>query len=354
MNTKEQIQVSIIIPVYKAECFLGDCINSLKQQTSADFEAIFIDDASPDGSLAILKKAAEEDNHFVVISQSNAGSSAARCTGLKAARGRIICFLDDDDVIEPTMVETVLKNMSSETDILAFGTSMDFVEEQYSVSRCPRLAGPTKDRHAVLEDLFAKDSFNTLWNKAYRAEFLKGHDNWFPTGFCQGEDLIFNCQAFQEAEVFQCIPASLYHYIKRTRETLVSSYTAHNEFIMQEKLNALKLLFSDPYDPVLCRYLLKEYEAYVINLVMPKAPEKKQQKIETIGKIVLNQESLYQIKHGCPDYFNGKVFRFLCQFHSAGFLLSSYKLLMKMKNTFQNTYQKTRKKSYQAKEKADE
>lgn len=100
------MQFSVVIPVYNAAPYLEQCLDSLLAQTFADWEAICVDDGSPDGCGAILDRYAAQDARFVVIHQANGGEGAARNAGLSVARGRWICFLDADDVLRPQALES--------------------------------------------------------------------------------------------------------------------------------------------------------------------------------------------------------------------------------------------------------
>ena len=103
---KIEVKVSVIVPVYNCEQYLPECIASLRAQTLGEIEMIFVCDASPDNSLALLWKAKEEDDRIRVIAfPENRGVSAARNAGLDAATGEYIGFCDSDDWIEPVMFE---------------------------------------------------------------------------------------------------------------------------------------------------------------------------------------------------------------------------------------------------------
>ena len=89
--------ISIIIPVYNSENYLPSCVQSILDQDFEDFEIILVDDDSNDDSLKICRQLAASDNRIVVIHQDNAGTSAARNTGMKKARGLYTTFMDNDD-----------------------------------------------------------------------------------------------------------------------------------------------------------------------------------------------------------------------------------------------------------------
>ncbi len=98
-------EISIIVPVYKAEAFLGDCIGSILAQTFSDFELLLVDDGSPDNCLAICQAFAGKDSRIRVFHQENQGQAAARNLALQSAAGDWVCFVDSDDRIHPQMVQ---------------------------------------------------------------------------------------------------------------------------------------------------------------------------------------------------------------------------------------------------------
>ena len=102
-------KISVIVPVYKAEKFLSNCIKSILNQTYHDLEVILVDDGSPDSSGQICEEYAKKDNRIKVIHQKNAGVAAARNVGLDLATGDYITFVDSDDYIRPQMYEKMLK-----------------------------------------------------------------------------------------------------------------------------------------------------------------------------------------------------------------------------------------------------
>jgi len=113
--------VSVIIPVYNVEKYLRRCLESVAAQTFADFEAICINDGSPDGCGEILAAFAARDARFRVVTKSNAGVSAARNDGLKIARGEYVMFLDADDFIHPQLLEITQKLASGcNADLVSF------------------------------------------------------------------------------------------------------------------------------------------------------------------------------------------------------------------------------------------
>ena len=98
-------EISVIVPVYKAEEYLEDCIDSILSQTFTDYELLLVDDGSPDNSGSICDAYAAKHNCISVIHQENQGQAAARNHALRQAKGSWICFVDSDDLIHPQMLE---------------------------------------------------------------------------------------------------------------------------------------------------------------------------------------------------------------------------------------------------------
>lgn len=99
------MEISVVIPVYKAEEKLRRCLDSVKAQTFEDFEVVLVDDGSPDGCGEICDEYARQDPRFRVLHQKNQGAAAARNNGMLAARGTYLSFVDSDDYLEPDFLE---------------------------------------------------------------------------------------------------------------------------------------------------------------------------------------------------------------------------------------------------------
>lgn len=119
MNTSSLI--SIIVPVYNVEPYLDECLHSIASQSYDSFEVIMVNDGSTDGSKGICERWRDSDHRFKLVNQNNSGVSAARNIGLDNALGDFICFVDSDDAVAPVFLESLIKNMDSDTDIVECG-----------------------------------------------------------------------------------------------------------------------------------------------------------------------------------------------------------------------------------------
>lgn len=137
-------EISVIIPVYKAEAYLADCVDSLLSQTFSDFEVILVDDGSPDSSGALCDGYAAEYDHFSVIHQQNGGQSAARNHAMTQAKGNWICFVDSDDRIHPRMLEFLYQAVREQKASIAMCNMLEAVDLPEDFDR---------DRDVVFETL---------------------------------------------------------------------------------------------------------------------------------------------------------------------------------------------------------
>ena len=126
MNTAEHIAgepaISVIVPIYNVEPYLGECLDSLCGQTLRNIEIIGVDDGSTDGSGALLDEYAAKDKRIIAVHQKNAGVSAARNAGMRLARGEYLAFVDGDDWMDADFLQK-LYTMAQEygADIAAGG-----------------------------------------------------------------------------------------------------------------------------------------------------------------------------------------------------------------------------------------
>ena len=114
--------ISVIVPVYKVEPYLHQCLDSVLAQSFTDFELILIDDGSPDNCGAICDEYAARDSRIYVIHQENAGQGKARNVGMDRASGKYLIFLDSDDYWLPTTLEALYTEAErNQTQVLVFG-----------------------------------------------------------------------------------------------------------------------------------------------------------------------------------------------------------------------------------------
>ena len=173
------MKYSIIIPVYGVEKYLNKCIESVLSQTYTDFEVILVDDKSPDNCPAMCDAWADADARIRVIHKpQNEGLGYARNTGLEAAEGQYVLFLDSDDYISKSLLDTCDAALSDQTDILVFGLEYIY-EDKRGDTKLTELSIPKKTsadtpqkRAALFAHLSQAGAFPFAWNKIYKKSFL--------------------------------------------------------------------------------------------------------------------------------------------------------------------------------------
>jgi len=172
-------RISIVVPVFNVERHLGACLDSLRKQTLSAIEIICVEDASTDGSALLLDAAARQDARMVVLKHaSNGGLSAARNTGLRAARSPWVLFVDSDDVVSSYLCErTLAAAIRNAADAVFFGYAV-FRDGQPSPSEPAAAAAVLADRTALLH----RPAF--AWTKFVRTDLMRTNRIEFPEGLC--------------------------------------------------------------------------------------------------------------------------------------------------------------------------
>lgn len=184
MIFSQKIEISVIVPIYNAEKFLFQCLQSIYEQSLTSIEVICVDDGSVDSSGLIIDKFIAKDGRFKKMTSNRIGAGGARNLGLKAARGKYIVFLDADDWFEPQMLERAFRRSEQDSlDICLWGvTEYDSVTEQYNADN-PHFREELLPKADVFNKRDCKFLFNMTsgapWNKMYLMSFLKRNDLQF-------------------------------------------------------------------------------------------------------------------------------------------------------------------------------
>lgn len=261
-------KISVIMPVYNVEKYIGECLNSILTQTLEDIEVICVDDGSTDNSLEILNAYAAKDSRIIVINKKNEGSGIARNAGIKAAGGEYIHFVDSDDWLYNNKVyeEIYAKAKEDNLDILIFGGYSCYVSDKgkvykskggYSLKTLPRkyLKGifSAKD---IKKDIFTFPS--TAWTKLYKREFLEKNQILFQE-IRVGQDQLPFFHSMITAERIEVLNKCFYCYRKnRPNSAMTVKKKKHfspvyvlrgiEELLLQlGKINEYDTIFIDKY-----------------------------------------------------------------------------------------------------------
>lgn len=223
----ENPRVSVIIPVYKVENYLRECLDSIAAQSFADFEVVAVDDGSPDSSGRILDEFAARDPRFRVIHQENAGAGAARNRGLEIARGDYLLFCDADDTCLPSLLERTVQTLDeTRADVVVFAYNR--LNAETGKRKCRKVlaleSGPASGL-SLSEDLFQRMN-SVPWNKVFRRAHVLGHQIRFQS-LPRGNDIYFVYSALAEADRIAVIEEPLYEHLTRRSDGLHLGFDRH-------------------------------------------------------------------------------------------------------------------------------
>lgn len=273
---KENLTLTVIVPVYNSQEYLEECINSIKNQTYTNLDIILVDDGSTDSSGKICDDAADKDERVRVIHKKNEGLVAARKTGINSARGDYITFVDCDDYIDLDAYEQIVNNMSDIIpDVIAFGLIEEYPDD--SIKNINKLESGIYDKSDMEKKIFSRmlsfgDFFQygimpNLVCKFIKRSFLESHKPKISNGVTIGEDVDMTYQMLLNANTLQIMDIAPYHYRK------------HHASMMYQtvELERLKLLEDDLRSTFICKdsnyNLDKQLNSYITFVYLLKHPE---------------------------------------------------------------------------------
>ena len=238
--------ISIIIPAYNVQDFLGATLDSVLAQTYGSLEVIVVDDGSTDGTAQIIDAYAARDSRVKAVHKENGGVTSARLRGLSEATGAYIGFVDGDDLIEPQMYERLYENIvRHHAQISHCGYQMVFPNgriDYYYNSGKLTLQENRRGCADLLEGTFVEPG---LWNKLYRRELFAGLDGWMDRSIRINEDLLMNFYLFRNAETTVFEDICPYHYVLRKGSAATAQLNAHK---LRDPISVLRILRRETAD----------------------------------------------------------------------------------------------------------
>ena len=239
--------VSIIVPVYNAEVYLGPCLESLRSQTWPNLEIILVNDGSTDGSGHLCAAAARADPRIRFLDQPNKGVSAARNAALAMAEGDYLQFSDSDDLLTPDATETLVRAAQS--------TGADLVISHFFRVDKDKQAqrGRIKGDRLLTRQEFAQEMvkapanyyYGALWNKLYRRSIVEKQELRFAEDVTWSEDFLFNLEYIRHVRLVAAVPKPLYYH-KRPGSLITSQATLRKVIQMKrDTFDYYKNLYQD-------------------------------------------------------------------------------------------------------------
>lgn len=216
--------VSVIVPFYNVEEYFEECLESIAAQNFRDFEALLVDDGSLDGSLAIAQRFVERDGRFRIITRPNGGLGAARNTGVRAARGRYLTFVDSDDALPVGALWALISSARRSGSDIVVGSV-----RRFDRTRAWRPAWVSRVHTGIRRGITLPEHLTLLrnlytWNKLFRRDFFLAQDLWFREGVAYEDQPIIS-QLYNRARSIDLLTEVVYHYRNREDKTSISQQT---------------------------------------------------------------------------------------------------------------------------------
>ncbi|MCQ8834218.1 bifunctional glycosyltransferase/CDP-glycerol:glycerophosphate glycerophosphotransferase [Streptomyces malaysiensis] len=243
---------SVIVPAYKVQPYLSDCLRSVLEQDFADLELIAVDDHSPDACGAIIDEAAERDPRVRAVHLAdNAGLGRARNAGIRRATGDYLVFLDGDDTLAPGSLRAIADRLvrTGEPQVLVFDYArVDWTGEAVRNVRAELLREGDPEGVRQVFRLDQRPELLRLlmvaWNKAYRRDFVRAQGFAFPPGFY--EDTPWTFPVLFTAESIAVLDRVCVHYRQRRRGGILRTTSRHHLDVFDQYDRVFRFLDARP------------------------------------------------------------------------------------------------------------
>lgn len=229
--------VSVIVPVYRVEKYLSECVNSILAQTLSSVEVILVDDGSDDHCPKMCDILAKQYENIKVIHQSNKGPSAARNAGVDKANGKYIAFCDSDDIMQKNMLErmaTTAQNYDAEIVMCGYETFPNG-RVVYPGVKCNEVL-TAEQFISTCDTMHTGNELCFSWRFLINKKFLEEKKLRFDECLLFGEDVPFNLHALMEARRIFVLPDALYCYrINNVNSIMRTKYKPNLEALIERQ-----------------------------------------------------------------------------------------------------------------------
>lgn len=291
-----EIKVSIIMPVYNVEQYVGRAIESILNQSLTEFEFLIVDDGTPDRSGYICDEYAQKDSRIQVIHKENGGAPSARNMAIDIAKGKYMYFMDSDDWAEPTMLEDMyILAEENKAQLVVAGFFIDtyYSETEYRTDNFVCESAVYPDSKSFRENaykLFDKNLLYTPWNKLYLSEYIMEHNLRFPKTFW--DDFPFNLSVVDHLERVVVTSNQYYHFMRARAESETAAYRPEMYQKREEEHGWLIALYkkwgimNPETKEMLARRYIERFIGCVENLTNPKCNLSYHQKRVEVKKML--------------------------------------------------------------------
>lgn len=226
MESNHLPKVSVIVPIYNVEKYIERCVRSLMEQTLDDIEYIFVNDATPDGSMAVLSKVIaeyQERAHMIKIfnHEDNKGQSSARNLGVKNSTGKYIFFVDSDDEISIKALESLYIDAEDNNSDLVIADNQIICKGDVFVVSSKIREKTINDKETLLKYYCEGEWYNVVWNKLIRKDILINNELYFADNL-KFEDELWTFQLASCVGKMSIIHEVLYSYYIHDNSTMTT------------------------------------------------------------------------------------------------------------------------------------
>lgn len=270
------MDLTVIIPAYNVQDYIAACLRSVmhfpaktENQQAIEIECLVINDGSSDKTAEIVTRYAQRDKRIRLISQDNAGVSAARNRGLQEACGRYIMFLDADDQLCEDAFECITEAIRDEyAEFMAFSYITLYENGKCVSQELPIQGNVSLDRKEGNRLMYADSVFNTCWGKMFLNEIIRQKNITFRVDLPVGEDFLFVLEYYSSCKTVYMTKYPILYYLQR-------SGSAMRSYSMEKRLEFTQLLYTfhkeavDSYhDEMLSEQMAVYYVKVLTNLFL--------------------------------------------------------------------------------------
>ena len=257
MSDTSKLKISIIVPVYNTERYIGQCLDSVLGQSFNNYEIVCVNDGSTDGSLSILEEYKNKDKRVRIITTENAGLSAARNTGVRSAMGEYICYLDSDDMLEDGALDRMSDAIDDGyADVIGYNARLmydsEHIKEVYNKDayyiRKGNYSDITEGSQLFASMMENNEFIETAWLMLIKREYLEKKEITFYEGILH-EDVLYAIQCYLDANKAKYVEDINYVYRIRENSIMTKSVTSKNIYSKLVSYDEImKIIYTHSYE----------------------------------------------------------------------------------------------------------
>ena len=337
----EDIKISIIMPVYGVEDFVGKAIESIQAQTFKAWELFAVDDGTKDRSGEICDEYAAKDPRIKVIHKENGGAPSARNMAIPKAQGKYMYFMDSDDWAEPTMLEDMY-NLAEENNaqyvVTGYFIDTYYTDKDYTTIELSQPSKVFETQQEFRENahrLFDSNLLYTPWNKLFLSSYITENNLLFPTTFW--DDFPFNLSVIKNIERVVVSSNKYYHFMRARAESETAKYRPEMYEKREEEHEWMTNLYKDwgidnaETREFLARRYIERFIGCVENITNPGCTLSAKEKKAEIKKMLKNPNVEWSLKNAKANSFYMKIMLIPYKWNSASLVYLESKVITYVK-----------------------